>query len=174
MARVACREAKPGRARLLSGCREYAYKAARRLGCSDATAEDLAQDTVVRLMRLLRRERLRPATLRALLDRTVFRLNVNRWRRRSRESTMPTVPPRITSTDYGRALDTKLLRARVRDAVSALPPGDRKAVWLRHAESLSCRDIGQVLRTSRMTVWRRLKRAERTLRGLLLDSRPRG
>jgi RNA polymerase sigma-70 factor (ECF subfamily) len=147
-------------------------------------AEDVMQDALLRTYRHVGRIR-QPEAFRAWLYRTVRNACLMKRRRRIGE------PARHVSLDSGEitggdgdstTIDVadrakmpdqvainRWLGARLRTALSALPPELRVLVFLRDMESLSTREVAQVLRISEPNVKTRLHRARVILRKQLED-----
>jgi RNA polymerase sigma-70 factor (ECF subfamily) len=143
---------------------------------SSEEAQDIVQDAFVRVWRA--RDRVEVATVEAFLYRTAIHLASNR--RRSRrlwgwfglddagepESMQP-------STEH--ALDAARARARVREAVDALPEKLRRVVMLSEYAELSYAEIGEILGIAPGTVGSRRNAALHQLSlalGGLEDSPP--
>ncbi len=134
---------------------------ARSLGCSDADAEDVLQESLVRLA-AERSDRPSRVGVRAWLYRTVRDRARSRrrswWRRRSREAraARPEAAPARTG-----ALE---VREQVEQALAALPEAEREAVRLRYLQDLDYRDMAHVLGVSENACRIRVHRALEALK----------
>ena len=136
-------------------------------------AEDVMQDALLRTYRHVRQIR-QPEAFRTWLYKTVRNACLMKRRRHVGE-------PAQHESDAG-ALDVadrmplpdetainEWLGARVRAALTSLPPALRVVVFLRDLEGLSTREVAQVMRISEPNVKVRLHRARALLRTQLLD-----
>lgn len=130
----------------------------------DVNADDVAQETMLRLLRMRSRIDVngRP---RALLFTIAGNVARDARRRRRAASNAPrdvACPPAARSPEE-HAIE-KLDGVIVRRAFNELPPEDRKLMFLRHVEGASCRDISERENISYGAVRQRLSRAGRQLR----------
>jgi RNA polymerase sigma-70 factor (ECF subfamily) len=163
----------PARDELARYCRHTAYVFAL-AGCRDRLdAQDLAQETVLRVFTALDRLRAdRP--LRPWLLQIVRNLMRDRWRRRRvRRLEVPAGSPDVipepadpTSCPEAAAARRELQRTVWR-AVSGLPARDREVLTLRDYLDLSYDEIAATLGIPRGTVMSRLHRARSHLREAL-------
>jgi len=134
-------------------------------------AEDLAQETFVRLYRA--RRRYRPTgELTSYLRRTLVNLCLNERRRRRRHPAEPWEGEHDTASSAdspGDVLTRTELAARVRAALGQLPANQRMAVILRRYEDLPHREIAGAMGCSVGAVESLLHRAMRNLRQALGD-----
>ncbi|TMC02918.1 MAG: sigma-70 family RNA polymerase sigma factor [Chloroflexi bacterium] len=144
------------RPQLLASCRRMA-------GAGDV-AEEAAQEAV--LQALLGLDRLRePARFGAWL--VGIGLNVCRHLLRSRPA--PPWQPEAASPDPQELAEAAELVARVREAVAALPAGQRRAVTLYYLAGLSQREVAAALGIQAGAVKGRLHKARQALRRRLAE-----
>ena len=144
----------------------YAARAAslaRRISGSEADAEDIVQEALLRVW--INAPRWRPeAAFRTWFYRIVFNLALNRKRR------APFAPLEAAGDPADPAIraDAALLRAeedrRIADAIAALPARQRSAIALTYNDELSNAEAANVLGTSVSAFETLLVRARRTLR----------
>ena len=145
-----------------------ALRLARRILGSDAQAEDIVQDALLRVW--TNAPRWRPeAAFRTWLYRVVVNLCLNAKRR------APELPLDAAgdAPDPGASAD-ELLQERERDrqlnaAIAALPDRQRAAIALTYQEGLSNTDVAAVLDTSVSSVETLLVRARQALRNALAE-----
>jgi RNA polymerase sigma-70 factor, ECF subfamily len=165
LARVRAGEEAAFRALVARHCPRLIAVARRMLG-GEAEAEDVAQETLVRLWR--NRESLDvPADgLGGWLYRVTSNLCLDRLRARrpSSEDGLDTltVPP-----EQGRDLEQRQLAARVDQSLQQLPERQRLALVLCHYEGLDMASAGDILGVSVEAVESLLARARRTLKASL-------
>jgi RNA polymerase sigma-70 factor (ECF subfamily) len=154
------------------------YATALRLTRSPSDAEDLVQDTYLKAFRASKQ--FQPGTnLKAWLFTILQNTFRNLRRDRGREpvdidsETVERAPVRADAPDPEQRLLAKALDADLRDALEALPPAFREAVWLRDVEDLAYADIAQVLDVPIGTVMSRISRGRRLLQAGLLERRSR-
>jgi RNA polymerase sigma-70 factor (ECF subfamily) len=152
------------------------YATALRLTRSPSDAEDLVQDTYLKAFRAA--GQFRPGTnLKAWLFTILQNTFRNLRRDRGREpvdidsETVERAPVRADAPDPEQRLIAKTLDADLREALDALPPAFREAVWLRDVEDLTYADIAQVLDVPIGTVMSRISRGRRLLQERLLEAR---
>ena len=138
------------------------YRFAVRMLEDSYEAEDIAQETFLRLFRSA--DRYRPeASLRAYLLAIARNLCIDRMRKKSPE--LMEQPPELTTRET--PLDS-MVRSQTMDrllgAVSNLPENQRSAVLLRHDQGLRYNEIANVMGVSVSAVESLLVRARRTLR----------
>jgi RNA polymerase sigma-70 factor (ECF subfamily) len=154
------------------------YATALRLTRSPSDAEDLVQDTYLKAFRASKQ--FQPGTnLKAWLFTILQNTFRNLRRDRGREpvdidsETVERTPVRADAPDPEQRLLAQTLDADLRDALEALPPAFREAVWLRDVEDLAYADIAQVLDVPIGTVMSRISRGRRLLQAGLLERRAR-
>jgi len=135
---------------------------ARSLAADRAGADDLAQETWVRL---LERTPARPRRLRAWLSRVVANLARDRRRgeirRAAREESWPAAPPELSTVERVQRME---LHRRLVELVLALDPPSREIVLLHHFDGLTVAQAAERTRVPFETARTRLRRALATLR----------
>lgn len=150
---------------------------ARRMLRDDAEAEDVAQDTMLRLWRAGGDVEIGPGGLGPWLRRVAANLCIDRVRSGKRVSVVEEVPEQVQEPDQHSALEQKDLTSRVGSALMGLPERQRQALTLFHYEGLSQIEIAGIMGISDEAVESLLARARRSLksglekewRGLLAD-----
>ena len=144
-----------------------AYNFARWLVRNDHDAEDIVQESFMKAFAAA--EEFRGNDARVWLFTIVRNTTMNLLRRRRSERVVqwqPETPePVDTAADPESALIDRSRRARLRDAIAALPDDYREALILREFDGLSYKEIAAVINAPIGTVMSRLNRA----RALLLD-----
>ncbi len=158
------------------------YRSARRHSPSDADAEDLVQETMLRAYRTFDVER-PPDNPAAWCHRILMNLATDRAREQARR------PPPLSVDDEGAGLYDRLEAGRdtgiysdparlvsrwddrdlVRHAIDGLPEWGRQVLVLAHVAGLRYREIAEVLDIPEGTVMSRLNRARRALERALAD-----
>lgn len=141
----------------------------RRMLRDDAEAEDVAQETLLRLWRNAATLELGPGGLRPWLTRVASNLCIDRMRAGRNTSVVEEVPERPIPARQMREIGERELSQRVDAALKGLPERQRLALTLFHYEGLSQIEVGQVLGVSDEAVESLLARARRTLKALLKD-----
>lgn len=137
----------------------------RRFGADEDTAEDLAQEALLRIYRA--RERYEPsARFSTWLHRILHRIAINdgtrnRWRK------AVSLEASASGADPADQVHVEELRELVRRAVQALPDRQRTALLLNRFEGLSYEDVGQVLGMKVPAVKSLLFRARENVKNLL-------
>lgn len=151
---------------LLSRHAPSLHRLAFRLTQSREDAEDLVQETFVRVLEGLRRYRPSgkfPAWLRTIL----VRLALDRARR------SPPTPGRLEPVDAGPGPEESAVirdaARRLRQELGRLPAGYRAVVVLLNGEGLSVREVSETLGLPASVVKNRAMRARRMLRAALSD-----
>lgn len=157
------------------------YSLARRLTHSDADAEDVLQDTFVRVYRKLSSFR-GEAKFSTWLFRvaTNCALMVRRRQRRQRTESLEAYLPAFDQggrhareVDHGRAaradeiLDRRRLATALRNALERLPDAYRAALVLKDLEEIPTREVASVLGLTEAAVRQRVHRARLMMRGYL-------
>jgi RNA polymerase sigma-70 factor, ECF subfamily len=158
--------------------REHAdrvYRLAYRLAGNHADAEDLTQETFIRVFRSL--AQYRPGTFEGWLHRitTNLFLDLVRRRQRIRVDALPIDGGnrlRSTSPTPEQAYDRRQLAADIQQALDALPAGFRAAVVLHDLEDLSHEEIAATLGIRVATVRTRIHRGRVLLRAALAHRAP--
>lgn len=143
---------------------------ARRMLRDDAEAEDVAQDTLVRLWRNARGLQLGDHGLKPWLRRVVSNLCIDRVRAGRRLTVVDEVPEVAEPPGQLRALGEREMQSRVDQALQSLPERQRLALTLFHYEGLSQVEVGTILGVSAEAVESLLARARRTLKTQLKDA----
>jgi len=149
---------------------EPLFATALRLTRNRSDAEDLVQDTFVKVLRFS--GRFTPGTN---LKAWLYTILHNTWRNQRRGAARDTVEidsPRVedaaaTGSDAGDSPERILLRATLdadlQAALDALPEAFREAVWLRDVEEFSYAEIAEMLGIPIGTVMSRISRGRRLL-----------
>ena len=158
--------------------REHAdrvYRHAYRLAGNKADAEDLTQETFVRVFRSL--DRYTPGTFEGWLHRITTNLFLDLVRRRARirfDALPDDASDRLPSTAVGpeQHFSDSRLDPEIREALAALPPDFRDAVVLADLEELSYEEIADTLGIKVGTVRSRIHRGRVLLRQALAHRAP--
>ena len=142
---------------------------ARRMLRDDAEAEDVAQETLLRLWRNAAGLELGPHGVRPWLRRVASNLCIDRVRARRNTLVVETVPEETAPPAQVRHLAERDLGARVDAALKALPERQRLALTLFHFEGMSQIEVGKVLDISDEAVESLLARARRALKKSLQE-----
>lgn len=137
---------------------------ARRMLRDDAEAEDIAQETMLRLWRTAKSLEVGHYGLRPWLRRVVSNLCLDRVRSGRLVSVTDEVPEEVQPADQIANLETKDLSRRVDAALKALPERQRLALTLFHFEGMSQVEVGATMGISDEAVESLLARARRGLR----------
>ena len=152
------------------------YRLAYRLTGNRADAEDLTQETFVRVFRSL--DRYQPGTFEGWLHRITTNLFLDGARRRTRLrfDALGESAERVQASDRTspeRGFEHENLDLDIQDALNALKPQFRAAVVLCDIEGLSYEEIGATLGISTGTVRSRIHRGRAQLREALAHRAPR-
>ncbi len=142
----------------------FLYHVGFRLAGNDADAQDLVQESLVRIRRGLRTYQ--PGSLRGWMARIVTNVFLDDVRRRKRRPTdaLPDDPERVLPTSPGADELAQELSAEVQNALDALPNDFRSAVVLCDVAGLSYDEISQATGAPVGTVRSRIHRGRRQLR----------
>lgn len=132
-----------------------------------AEAEDVAQETFVRLLRKAPDWQPEGPALRSWLFRVATNLCLDRRRVRARVAPMPDDIERFEDRDKTPLDDDLAIRYAVRRAIRDLPDRQRAALVLVHFHGLSGREVANALGVSAEAVESLLARARRRLRTVL-------
>jgi RNA polymerase sigma-70 factor (ECF subfamily) len=152
------------------------YRLAYRLTGNRADAEDLTQETFVRVFRSL--DRYQPGTFEGWLHRITTNLFLDGARRRTRLrfDALGESAERVEASDRTspeRGFEHENLDLDIQEALNALKPQFRAAVVLCDIEGLSYEEIGATLGVSTGTVRSRIHRGRAQLREALAHRAPR-
>lgn len=139
----------------------------RRMLRDDAEAEDVAQETMLRLWRNAGGLELGPGGVRPWLRRVASNLCIDRVRSGRNLQVMETLPEAGEAPGQLRHLTERDLSLRVDAALKVLPERQRLALTLFHYEGMSQVEVGEVLGISDEAVESLLARARRTLKAAL-------
>jgi len=142
---------------------------ARRMLRDDAEAEDIAQETMLRLWRSAATLEVGEYGLRPWLRRVASNLCIDRIRAARREQVTDEVPEQATAATQITDIDARDTAARVEAAIRALPERQRQALTLFHYEGMSQVEVGRALGVSDEAVESLLARARRSLKAALQD-----
>lgn len=142
---------------------------ARRMLRDDAEAEDVAQETMLRLWRSAAGLDLGTYGLRPWLRRVASNLCIDRVRSGRRVDVVDEVPETPQAAGQLAALEGEERAARVDEALKALPERQRLALVLFHFEGLSQVEVGAQMGVSDEAVESLLARARRSLKQALKD-----
>lgn len=142
---------------------------ARRVLRDDAEAEDVAQETMLRLWRQADGLEIGGSGIGGWLRRVASNLSIDRIRAGRRTDVTDKVPEQIEEADQLTRLTTGELGARVETALRALPERQRVALTLFHFEGLSQIEVGERLGVSDEAVESLLARARRSLKANLAN-----
>ena len=152
------------------------YRLAYRLTGNQHDAEDLTQETFVRVFRSL--SQYTPGTFEGWMHRITTNLFLDQVRRKARVrfEPLPDDAERVPgkSPEPGQVIDDRLFDADVQAALDALPAEFRAAVVLCDIEGLSYDEISATLGVKLGTVRSRIHRGRALLRRALSDRAPAG
>jgi RNA polymerase sigma-70 factor (ECF subfamily) len=140
---------------------------ARRMLRDDAEAEDVAQETLLRLWRSGGTLDLGAHGLRPWLRRVASNLCIDRVRGARRTVVVDEVPEEAEPPGQMVALEQQELAKRVDEALKSLPERQRLALTLFHHEGLSQIEVGDIMGISDEAVESLLARARRSLKAQL-------
>jgi RNA polymerase sigma-70 factor (ECF subfamily) len=145
----------------------FLYNVAYRLAGNDADAQDLVQETLLRVRRGL--ETYTPGSLPGWLSRIVTNVFLDEVRRRRRRPTdaLPDEPDRVLPPSAAADEASEDLSDEVQAALSSLPDEFRTAVVLCDVVGMSYDEIAEVQGVPTGTVRSRIHRGRRLLRTAL-------
>ncbi|BBO75736.1 DNA-directed RNA polymerase sigma-70 factor [Desulfosarcina widdelii] len=151
---------------LLRRHRDAVYGFACRMLGDPQEAEDVAQETFLRLYRASNRYRA-DATLRTYLLKIARNICIDHFRKKRPEimEELPETPTEETPLDL---LEGAIAADRLEKAIGDLPVNQRTAILLRHTEQLSYQRISEIMDVSIGAVESLLVRARRALRRALV------
>lgn len=142
---------------------------ARRILNDEAEAEDVAQETMLKLWNGAAGIEVGEAGVRPWLRRVAANQAIDRFRSRSRVDVTDEVPEVADAPQQERGLEAANRAGRVRQALDRLPERQRQALALFHFEGLSQIEVGKSLGISDEAVESLLARARRALKADLKD-----
>lgn len=140
---------------------------ARRMLNDDAEAEDVAQETFLRLWRLGASLEIGEAGVRPWLRKVVSNLCIDRVRSRKKLSVVEELPEQQQGARQQVSIEEKEMQRRVDQALKKLPERQRLALTLFHYEGLSQVEVGLEMGISDEAVESLLGRARRQLKAEL-------
>jgi RNA polymerase sigma-70 factor (ECF subfamily) len=140
---------------------------ARRMLRDDAEAEDVAQETMLRLWRSGGSLDLGANGLRPWLRRVASNLCIDRVRGSRRTVVTDEVPEEAEPPSQMVAIEKREMAKRVQEALQTLPERQRLALTLFHHEGLSQVEVGDIMGISDEAVESLLARARRSLKAAL-------
>lgn len=143
--------------------REYVVSMAARFVRCRQDAEDIAQETMLRLLKQ-RSNGIRIRNERAFATRTASRLAIDRLRAYQRRSRRPLQPQR-SEADHPPPPDIQ----RLYDAIASLPPKQSAVITLRKLMELDYADIAEILGISLANCRSHCRHGLRKLADLLAD-----
>lgn len=150
------------------------YGLAYRLTGNTQDAEDLTQETFIRVFRSL--DRFKPGSFKAWIHRITTNLFLDNARRANviRMEALPDDTDRVPSDEPAPAalVDAQLLHPELQKALDNLTPEYRVAVVLRDIEGLTYEEISDVLNVKVGTVRSRIHRGRQQIREALNDRVP--
>ena len=137
-----------------------------------AEAEDIAQETLIRLWRNAATIEIgsKEGGLKPWLGRVARNLAIDRLRGAKRVQLVEEVPDQPIPASQAHDLEQADTAQRVARALSDLPDNQRLALTLFHYQGHSQREIAEVLGVSQEAVESLLARARRSLKGTLRDA----
>jgi RNA polymerase sigma-70 factor, ECF subfamily len=168
LARVSAGEAQAFRA-LVDRHLPTVVAIARRMLRDDAEAEDVAQETLLRLWRNAAGLELGEGGVRPWLRRVAANLCIDRVRAQKNTSLGDALPEEAEPAGQMTRLAERELGRRVDAALKGLPERQRLALTLFHYEGMSQVEVGEVMGISDEAVESLLARARRALKASLKD-----
>jgi RNA polymerase sigma-70 factor (ECF subfamily) len=168
VARVAAGEAQAFRA-LVDRHLPTVLAIARRMLRDDAEAEDIAQETLLRLWRNAAKLELGEGGVRPWLRRVAANLCIDRVRAQRNTSLGDALPEEAEPPSQMTRLAERELGRRVDAALKALPERQRLALTLFHYEGMSQIEVGEAMGISDEAVESLLARARRALKAALKE-----
>jgi RNA polymerase sigma-70 factor (ECF subfamily) len=144
-------------------------RTARRITASHSEAEDVAQETFLKLWNGADGVTISPAGLGPWLRRVAANQAIDVLRKAKRLDVTDEVPEQTAPADQLDHLEAADRAGRVEEALSRLPDRQRIAVGLFHFEELSHREVADAMAISEDALESLLARARRRLRDLLKD-----
>lgn len=142
---------------------------ARRILNDEAEAEDVGQETMLKLWHGAAGIEVGESGVRPWLRRVAANQAIDRFRSRARVEVTDAVPEVADAPRQERGLEAADRAGRVRQALQTLPERQRQALALFHFEGLSQIEVGRALGISDEAVESLLARARRALKADLQD-----
>lgn len=140
---------------------------ARRILHDDAEAEDVAQETFLRLWRLGATLEIGPHGIRPWLRRVASNLCIDRMRGRAKVTVTDELPEVPDAPRQLAGIEANEMRVRVDAALKALPERQRQALVLFHFEGMSQVEVAEAMGITDEAVESLLARARRQLKTAL-------
>jgi RNA polymerase sigma-70 factor (ECF subfamily) len=155
-----------GAGELIRRHQQGVWRYLRMLGCDSATADDLTQETFLRVLRREGFVQHSDAATSSYLRRTAYHLVVSLHRKQGRVQTVveQTVLDEVWDRWAGKDLSGNLAVEALRECLSALSPRAQTALKMRFAEQASRIDIGNALNISDHGARNLMQRAKQQLR----------
>ena len=144
-------------------------RTARRITASHSEAEDVAQETFLKLWSGADGVVVSSGSLGPWLRRVAANLSIDMLRKGKRLDVTDEVPEQTVPADQLDGLEAADRAGRVEEALGRLPDRQRVAIGLFHFEQLSQREVADVMAISEDALESLLARARRRLRDLLKD-----
>jgi RNA polymerase sigma-70 factor (ECF subfamily) len=145
------------------------HATARRIMASPGEADDVAQETFLKLWRGAADITVPASGLRPWLRRVAANLAIDALRKTKRLDVTDDVPEHAVAPGQLDDLEASDRAGRVEEALARLPERQRVAIGLFHFEELSQRDVAAAMEISEDALESLLARARRRLRQLLAD-----
>lgn len=142
---------------------------ARRMLRDPSEADDVAQETFLRLWRNASGLTVGPAGLAPWLRQVASNLCLDRLRARGRLEVTDEVPEAVEPATQLAGLEKAELKAKVDAALAGLAERQRVALTLFHYEGMSMAEVGAIMGVSEEAVESLLARARRALKGALAE-----
>lgn len=142
---------------------------ARRIVRDEAEAEDIAQESFLRLWHTARTLEAGEYGMRPWLRRVASNLAIDCLRKAKRLDVTDELPEQIEEPGQLKALDASEVSSRVEEALAGLPPRQRVAVSLFHFDDMSQRDVAAMMELTEDALESLLARGRRRLRDILKD-----
>ena len=144
-------------------------RTARRVTASHSEAEDIAQETFLKLWNGADGVTVSSAGLGPWLRRVAANLSIDLLRKGKRLDVTDEVPEQEAPADQLEGLENTDRTGRVEEALARLPERQRAAIVMFHFEELSQREVAELMAISEDALESLLSRARRRLRELLKD-----
>lgn len=153
-------------AELIARHQEGVWRYLRMLGCEPATADDLTQDTFLRVLRRDTFVQHNDAATSGYLRRTAFNLMVSLYRKQGREQTVsePAVLDEIWDRWAGKDLSGNQAVETLRICFGTLTERSQQALRMRFSDGISRVEIGKALNITDHGARNLMQRAKKQLR----------